>query len=400
MPKPLLIAVIADPRGSYVRGLIEGITSYADDFGPWSFRLIADPFDTAVPRLLEAIRFDGVLARVHVPRIGRDLSRLGVPVVDMLEEVAVPGIPQIVVDDRAVMKHALDHLVERGLRSIAFMGLRGVNYSEIRRRHLVDLCRDRMELVAAAPTQARNCPQTLLLEDTSMTDARNDLIGDWIEALPKPVGIVCCNDVWAAKVLSACHDHGVDVPEQAAVIGVDNDPIFSRVAAPALSTVDPNTFKIGYEAAAMLHRMMAGGAPPPALTSVDPLGVISRRSTDMLAFPDSELGGMVRYVRDHACDGMTVGKMAQKLGVSRRKLERLFAEHVGHSPSDEVNNVRLARVEQLLVGTDLNLEEVARAVGFSYAETMRRAFKARFGLAPGEYRLAKRPKGRASPPNQ
>jgi len=400
MPKPPLIAVIADTSGAYVRGLIDGITAYGHDFGPWAYRLFSNPFEADLPRLLKAIGVDGVLARVHVQKMGRDLARLGVPVVDMLEEVAIPGIPQIVANDRAVVKLALDHLVERGIRSIAFVGLRDVHYSEIRRRHLVELCRERASTVATGPTAAKDCPQTLLLEDTNMVHAREDVIGDWLAALQKPIGLVCCNDVWAATVLCACQARGVEVPQQAAVIGVDNDPIFCQVAAPSLSTVDPNTFKIGYQAAAMLHGMMGGGAAPPALTYVDPAGVVARRSTDVLAFPDSDLAGMVRYVRDHACDGLTVGKMAKKLGVSRRKLERLFAEHVGHSPSDEINNVRLARVQQLLVGTDISLEEVARAVGFSYAETMRRAFKARFGIAPGEYRLAKRPKGKAAPPKR
>lgn len=106
----------------------------------------------------------------------------------------------------------------------------------------------------------------------------------------------------------------------------------------------------------------------------------------------------MRYVREHACDGLTVGRMVKKVGVSRRTLERLFAEDVGHSPSDEINRVRLARVQALLVGTDNSLEDVARVAGFSYAESMRRAFKARFGIAPGQYRREKRPKGTAISP--
>lgn len=400
MPKPPLIAVIADTGGSYVRGLIEGITSYGDDFGPWSYRLFSNPFDTALPKLLRGRGVDGVLARVHLPRIGRELARLDVPVVDMLEEVAVAGIPQIVVNDRAVARLALEHLIKCGLRSIAFVGLRDVHYSEIRRRHLIELCRERAGDLVRGPTEAKNCPQTLLLEDTNVVHTREGIIGDWLDTVVKPLGLVCCNDVWAAAVLGACQTRGVEVPEQVAVIGVDNDPVVGQVSSPTLSTVDPNTFKIGYQAAAMLHGMMTGGAKPPPLTYVDPATVVGRRSTDVLAYPDSDVVSMVRYVRDHACDGLTVAKMVKKMGVSRRKLERLFAEHVGQSPSDEINHVRLARVQQLLVGTDISLEQVARAAGFAYAETMRRAFKARFGLAPGEYRLAKRPKGKAAPPKR
>ena len=124
------IALIADTRGSYVRGLIDGITAYGHDFGPWSYSLHAEPLDTEVPRRLRAEGVDGVLARVHSLRIGRALVRLGVPVVDMLEEAPIRGVPQIVVDDREVVRLALEHLLERGLRAVAFLGLRSVRYAE------------------------------------------------------------------------------------------------------------------------------------------------------------------------------------------------------------------------------------------------------------------------------
>lgn len=400
MPVPPRIAVIADTRGSYVRGLINGITAYGNDYGPWSYRLYSDPLDTAIPKRILDDGAVGVLARIHLPRIGRDLARLGVPVVDMLEEVPIAGIPQIVVDDRAVVRLALDHLLERGMKTVAFLGLRGVHYSEIRRGHLIDLCREREGILRGGPTAARHDPLTLLINDTAAIQASERSIGDWIAALPKPIGLVACNDVWASSALSASRDRGVDVPEQVAVIGVDDDPIFCQVSTVALSSVDPNTFKIGYQAAAILHGMLSDGLEPPPLSYVDPAGVVARRSTHVLAYANDEFVGIVRYVREHACDGLTVGHMVKKLGVSRRTLERLFAEHVGHSPSDEINRVRLARVQALLVDTDSSLEDVARVAGFAYTESMRRAFKARFGVAPGQYRRDKRPKSTTIPPRR
>lgn len=400
MATPPRIALIADTRSAYVRGLIAGITSYGQDFGPWSYRLYTDPLDTDIPKLLRADGVDGVLARVHLPRIGRELAKLGVPIVDLKEEVPIAGIPQIVANDRAVVRMALDHLIERGLRSIAFVGLRGVRYSEIRRRHLAELCRERASDLKSGPTGGKACSHTLLLDDTSKANMFETIIGDWIADIPKPVGLIACNDVWASVALLACRARGIDVPEQVAAVGVDDDQIYCQLSATALSSVDPNTFKIGYQAAAMLHGMMKGTLMPPPLTYVDPAKVVARRSTDVLAFADTDVVSMVRYVRDHACDGLTVGGMVKKLGFSRRTIERLFAEHVGHSPSHEISRVRLAKVQELLVGTDIGLEEIARAAGFSYAETLRRAFKARFGLAPGEYRLRKRPKGKAITPRR
>ena len=395
---PPRIALIADTRGSYVRGLIEGITAYGRDFGPWSYSLHAEPLDTEIPRRLRAEGVDGILARVHSPRVGRALARLRVPVVDMLEEVPIRGVPQIVVDDREVVRLALDHLLERGLRAVAFLGLRSVRYSDVRRRHLVEQCRARARDLEAAATGGRACPLTLLIDERAATQPHETAIGAWIETLPRPIGLVCCNDVWAGNAVAACRDRGIDVPDQVALVGVDDDPLVCQVSATPLTSVDPNTFQIGYQAARLLHGMLTGGPAPPPLTYVAPAGVVTRRSTDVLAFPDREVARLVRHVRDNACAGLTVGRMVRSLGVSRRTLERLFARHVGHSPSDEIRHVRLMRVRQLLGDTDAGLDTISRVAGFAYAESMRRAFKAEFGMSPRAYRLRqRRPRPGGSP---
>ena len=397
---PPRIALIADTRGSYVRGLIDGITAYGHDFGPWSYSLHAEPLDTEVPRRLRAEGVDGVLARVHSLRIGRALVRLGVPVVDMLEEVPIRGVPQIVVDDREVVRLALEHLLERGLRAVAFLGLRSVRYSDVRRRHLVELCRERTRDIQAAATGGSACPMTLLIDDGPARRPHERAIGVWIETLPRPIGLVCCNDVWAGRAVAACRNRGIDVPDQIAIVGVDDDPVVCKVSATPLTSVNPNTFQIGYQAARLLHGMMTGGPAPPQLTYVAPAGVVTRRSTDVLAFPDREVARLVRYVRDNACGRLTVGGMVRTLGTSRRTVERLFARYVGRSPSDEIRHVRLMRVRQLLGDTDLGLDTIARVAGFTYTESMRRAFKAEFGVSPKAYRSRQRPRGQAAAPRR
>lgn len=392
---PPRIALIADIGGSYVRGLIQGITAYGRDFGPWSYSLHHNPLDIDIPRRLRAEGVDGVLARIHRPEVGRALARLGVPVVDLLEEVPIRGIPQIVVDDSEVVRLALEHLIERGLRAVAYLGLRSVRYSDIRRRHLVEQCRARASGLQAAPTGGNACPLTLLIDDRATRRPHERAIGDWIETLPRPIGLVCCNDVWAGKAASACRNRDIAVPDQIAIVGVDDDPVVCQLSATPLTSVDPNTFQIGYQAARLLHDMLTGGPKPPRLNVVAPAGVVTRRSTDVLAFPDHEVARLVRYVRDHACGGLTVARMARALGTSRRTLERAFARHLGHSPSDEIRHVRLMRVRQLLGDTDAGLDTIARLAGFSYTESMRRAFKAEFGMSPKVYRSKQRARGQA-----
>jgi len=387
--RPVTVAVIADPAGAYVRGLIAGITAFGRDNGRWRFKLYHDHLALDLPARVRADRVDGVLARILDRRIGRGLARVGLPLVDMLEEIVIPGVPQIVVDDRAVVRLAVDHLLDRGLPTVAFLGLRGVRYSEQRCRFLADVCRERAGALAAYPTGDSRDPLTLRAADNIKTETR-DGIGRWIASLPKPVGLVACNDVWASTALAACADRGIEVPEQVAVIGVDDDPTFGQVADPPLSSVDPDTYTIGYRAAGLLQNLMTGSGTVPRVTFVEPRGVVARRSTDTLAFADAAVADLVRHVRDHACDGLTVERMARKLGMSRRTIERLFAEHVGRSPSEEICRVRLMQAKTLLETTDLDLYDVAQRTGFNYVKSLRRAFKGRFGIAPAEYRAQKR----------
>jgi LacI family transcriptional regulator len=162
--------------------------------------------------------------------------------------------------------------------------------------------------------------------------------------------------------------------------------VLCQLSDPPLSSVDPNAQKIGYEAAAALHRAIEGSEPPPDVTLIEPAGVVVRRSTDVLVIADQDVVNMVRYIREHACDGLTTQSLSEQAAISRRTLERWFAEHVGHSPSEEIARVRIERVKDLLLTTELALEEIAPLAGFEHLKSMHRLFKSRLGLTPGEYR--------------
>jgi LacI family transcriptional regulator len=165
---------------------------------------------------------------------------------------------------------------------------------------------------------------------------------------------------------------------------------------PPLSSVDNNAQRVGYEAAALLDRMMRRRGPVPKMTLVEPAGVVARRSTDVLAIAEREVAEVVRHVRDHACAGLTPARLAQHSAVSRSTLERWFAQHLGRSVYDEICRVRLDRVKELLMTSDLPLGEIARRSGFAYAETMQRVFKSAVGQTPGRYRKRRRVVGAAA----
>jgi len=187
-------------------------------------------------------------------------------------------------------------------------------------------------------------------------------------------------------VLSACGDCGIAVPDQLAVIGVDNDELLCELCRPPLSSVELNPQKVGYEAAALLDRMLDGKLPPAEQKSIPPLGVIARQSTDVVAIADADVASSVHFIREHACEGMQVEDLLQRVQISRSTLERRFARLLGRSPKAEILRVQFDRVKQLLARTDYPLAKIAQLTGFRHVENLCYLFKKKTGRTPGQYR--------------
>jgi LacI family transcriptional regulator len=178
------------------------------------------------------------------------------------------------------------------------------------------------------------------------------------------------------------------VPEQVAVIGVDNDETLCKLADPPLSSVKLNLEQIGYEAAALLDHLMRGKKPPKELIEINPLDVVSRRSTDIIAIDDAITAQAVRYIHQNACVGASVADVASHCNVSRRLMERSFREFLGTTPHELIVRTRLARAKQLLAESDHTLETIALKCGISHAAYLSVLFKKEIGQTPGEYRQA------------
>jgi LacI family transcriptional regulator len=212
-------------------------------------------------------------------------------------------------------------------------------------------------------------------------------VARWIQSLPKPVGMMTCNDMRGQQVLDACRALRVMVPEEVAVVGVDNDEVVCTLSEPPLSSVVPDTERIGYEASVLLAQMMAGGGPlAGSKVFIEPTGIITRRSTEVLAMEDRQIAAVARFIREHACEGIDVSDVLRVAPLSRSTLDRRFIQIMGHSPKDEILRVRLNRAKQLLAETDFSQALIAEKVGFEHVEYLSRIFKKRVGKTPSEYR--------------
>ncbi|MBI1369616.1 MAG: helix-turn-helix domain-containing protein [Planctomycetes bacterium] len=383
------VALLIESSRAYGRGLLRGIAAYARTHGRWSIfhqeRAQADD----VPDWLHKWKGDGVIARIETPRLISQLQKLNLPTIDLRGLHDVPGIPLIETNDQSVVRLAIDHLLERGFTQFAYCGFAGTNYSDRRLRYLRELLAAR-GVEAAIFNGSGGAPRKDAGDTTTSIEVRGLMqeaqIADWIAALPKPIGLIACNDVRGQQVLNACNERGIAVPDEVAVIGVDDDEVLCELCNPPLTSVAPNTEKIGYEAAALLDAMMAGRPAPEHKMFIEPRGVVTRQSTDVLAVADRDIAAAVRFIREHAMDGISVESVLAQVPLSRSTLERRFSRLLGRSPKAEILRVQLERVKQLLRETDFTLPKIAQFAGFKHPEYMCAMFKHKTGMTPGDYR--------------
>jgi len=383
------VALLIESSRAYGRGLLLGVAKFVREHGRWSIFLQERSLGDVSPSWLKDWEGDGIIARVENRPMAEAIRRLGLPAVDVRYLFPKLEMPSIRTDDEAVARAASEHLLERGFRHFAFCGFDGADYSDIRRDSFGEnIAKAGFRCHAFEDPQKPHRASTLEYEEHGLK--YEDLVASWLKGLPKPIGLMACNDIRGQQVLNACRAIGLAVPDEIAVIGVDNDEVLCDLSDPPLTSVVPNTERIGYEAAALLDRMMAGARAPKRPIFIEPAGIVTRRSTEVLAIEDRHIAAAVRFIREHASEGIDVSDVLRAVPLSRSTLERRFARTLGRSPKDEILRVRLNRAKQLLAQTDFSLAMVAEKVGFEHTEYLSVIFKKKTGLTPGQFRTQSR----------
>lgn len=212
------------------------------------------------------------------------------------------------------------------------------------------------------------------------------LMAEWLQQLPKPIGIMACYDITAQSLLEACRLAGVTVPEQVAIIGVDNDDLLCNLSSPPLSSIQPDTVKSGYLAASLLDRMMSGETIAPQTYFIEPVQVITRMSTDVIAVEDPYVSSAIQFIREHAYEDLKVEDVLRHIPLSRRSLDHRFMNALDRTPHEEIIQVRMKLLMRLLSETDWTLPVIAEHLGYKHPEYMGVAFKKFSGMSPGAFR--------------
>jgi LacI family transcriptional regulator len=374
------VALLIGTSGAYARGLLRGIARFNREGGNWLTYHWPHGLHTSVPPWLRRWPGDGIIARVGTRRLANGLARLGVPIVNLRSAILDLPLPRVGPDNTAVAQLAAEHLLALGLTDFAFCNTpRGFHLGHDARADAfvaaVTAAGYRCDVyhAQAAPGQASSAQET------------RQLIR-WLSGLPKPVGVMACNDEVGVTVLGACREAEFDVPGEIAVLGVDNDEALCDLSLPPLTSIDANAEHVGYEAALLLSRMMNGEAHPTAPIYVLPRGVVSRPSTDALFSGDAEVDRALAFIRENAPRRLLVSHVAAHVSLSRASLEPRFRKALGRTIHEEIQRVRLNRAKALLAGSTLPIKQVAAAAGFAGVPYLNRVFRRATGETPARYR--------------
>ncbi len=379
------VALIVDAGSPYDRRIIRGVASYVErNRRDWSL-YVEEDWTGRLPNL-RAWAGDGIVASFDDRRVAAAVSRVKVPVVGVgggygyYQESSL--IPYVRTDNRGIAEMAAEHLFSLGVRQFAVCGYLPTRTNGWSRER-VEAFRQIVE--GAAYTchvfTGRHSPVK------NWREAQSSL-QEWLEELPKPVGLFACDDSRARHVLQACRSGGVQVPEQIALVGVDNDDVMCEISEPTLTSIEQGSVRVGYEAAALLDRMMHGKAVRRDGKTVAPTGLIARRSTDVTAVSDPNVAEALQYIRQHACGPIKVHHVLKTVKLSRTNLETRFRSVVGRSVHAEIGRVRVEAARRLLTTTSVPIKEVAQRVGVSSVQYFTVMIRSATGQTPGQLRKA------------
>lgn len=374
------IALLLGQDLGYSRRVLSGVLSYAEKQRlPWVYHNA--PADIRVLPALERWRPHGIVVHLSDRVLGERLLELGMPIVSVTNTVPGSGIPFVDVDSFAVGQMAAKYLLGLGLRSFAYYGSRQAVFS-------VDREAGYRNVIEAAGYAVENLhadflPHTPYGRDWNRMDRRTER---WLKQLPKPVGILASNDIPARNLCELCRSSGLRVPDEVAILGVDNDVSECRMSYPSLSSIDIPAEAAGREATSLLLGLIQQRNVSRDAIRLPPNGVIERNSTNYAATMNPDLKQALTSMDTTAVQGGTVEDVCRAVGISRRGLERLFRNSFDRSIYQCMQEVRLRQAKRLLLESDLTIAEVADRAGLGNIRRMDRVFQQYLGQSPSDFR--------------
>ncbi|MEW4564440.1 DNA-binding transcriptional regulator [Bremerella sp. JC770] len=378
------VALIIETSRTYGRDLLRGIKRYTQEHEAWSLFVEARDLDSKPPSWLRSWHGDGILTRSGSEAIAKAVRRTGIPVVEMRSRRWNSKLPHLGIDNGLVASMVAEHFLERGFRHFGVFALDVEPFFIERRKKFVAYLEERGYQCSVFRQPGR-------LEKAEAWESQQRQLMEWIQDLPRPTAIMACTDQLGCWLLDACFRLSIRVPEDVAVVGVENDELLATMSTPPLSSVRFPGEQLGYEGARMLETMMRGEPIENRSVLLAPLCIETRQSSDIIAIDDPWLSRAVQIIRQRATQGLSVTELLAEVPLSRSSLERGFRQFFGRSPNEEITRVRIEHVCQLLRETDISLDGIAQRTGFTRPQYMLEVFRKLKGITPGTYRRQHKP---------
>jgi LacI family transcriptional regulator len=380
------IALIYDATRAYDVKVMTGVAAYLQGSDPHSIYIEESALkDQRLPDL-RSWDGDGIIADFDDPKVSDIVTQSGLPAVGFGGGYgwyeASSRIPYFYTNNVLIAAQAADHLLERGFKHLAYCGYPpsriNVWSAEREEAFVGHLARHGMDVAVF------RCGAAVPHEWAAL----QQMLREWLQTLPKPAGVMTANDSRGREVLEACRAAGLRVPAEVAVVGVDNDELLCQLSSPPLTSVEQGAKGLGFAAAAMLDRLMKGEQPAQLHFVIDPVGVIARLSTDILAVQDPEVARAMTFIREHAGEPIGVRDVVRTTAVSRSTLEARFRKALHCTIGYAIRRAHLDRARHLISETRMPLKHVAVESGFKSVQHMTTSFHRAFAQPPARYRRA------------
>ncbi|MCL2622247.1 MAG: XylR family transcriptional regulator [Planctomycetaceae bacterium] len=381
MKRKKSILLLIESSSAYGRKLLKGISQYVRERDQWAIH-IEDRGLLPVPALLsQGWKGDGIIARTPNQLFQNALNKCRCPVVELLRGDSLRDI-EVHPDDYKSIEMCIEHYLERKITSVAFYAFGNCWWIKRRGHFFLDIAKHRRlnSCCFMDASSRKDDPKP------EWEERYEKPLEKWLKSLPHRTGIIAANDAQAVKVLNACRLLEISVPEQLAVLGIDNDENLCNLTTPTLSSLDMNVEIVGYKAAELLDLRMNRKKTPPLPILIPPKGFVVRRSTDFIAINNPDVIAAVRYITEFAMQGITVVEVANHVHLSHSTLCRLFQKELKRSPKEEITRVRLNHAMFLLAQSHLSLRTIAKQCGYKTVEYFSEIFKSNTGETPMAYR--------------
>jgi LacI family transcriptional regulator len=377
------IIVMTDFSESNGKNLLSGIAKYAKENGPWEFCRIPSSYQETrgINHLLPWAKewgANGVIGQFYQAEHASLFLQEGIAVIAQDFRQRLPNVTNISGDYHATGEMGAAYFLKKGFQHFAFYGFSDVVWSHERAGGFEKAVAQKGYKVHFFYNSASRPPQ---LWPSICTD-----LSQWLKALPKPVAVMACNDNQGQLVIQACQQSGIRVPQEVAVLGVDNDDMVCGLSATGLSSICLDMEKAGYEVAALLDKMVVGKVEKSNDIIVKPTQIISRQSTDIYATADSNISSTLRYIHQNIDDKLTVEKILSQVPLSRSVLEKRFQQTTGLPVYKYIHHLRVEKFTKELLETNKSIFEIALELGFEDSKNIARSFKKIKGCTPIEYR--------------